>query len=173
MPLYEDPSKKRKAPEQDFGKCAQHLDSPSVAKCSRCDAPVCQTCRTRWHEEVVCPQCVDNSLADDEPSPLEAQMQTKQAWFSVILAVAGWMVLLMTLAPFSTFHQTPVKPILVFLTYFLFLVSFLPALFALGFAVAAMRLRGDFGKLALGGLICAGSQLGLAIGVIVINLWHN
>src|SRR6266403_6357616 len=55
MPLYEDPSKKKKDPEKDYGKCAQHPDAPTVAKCSRCDAPVCRSCRTRWHQEVVCP----------------------------------------------------------------------------------------------------------------------
>ena len=85
MPLYEDPTKKKKDPERDYGKCVQHPDAPTVAKCSRCDAPVCKACRTRWHQEVVCPQCVDLSLIEDEPSPQEAQLQTKQAWFAVDL----------------------------------------------------------------------------------------
>src|SRR5207244_404845 len=125
------------------------------------------------HEEIVCPQCVDNSIADDEPSPQEAQMQTKQAWFSVIFAVAGWTVLLLTLAPYSSFQQPPVTPTVKFLTYTLFLGSFLPAIFGLGYAVAAVRLRGDHLKLATCGLVSAGSQLGLAIAVIVLNLWHN
>jgi len=35
---------------------------------------------------------------------------------------------------------------------------------------SAIRLRGEFGKLAAGGLIVAASQLGLAIGLIVVNV---
>ena len=173
MPLYEDPTKRRNSPEKDFGPCLQHPETATVAKCSRCDQPVCQACRTRWHQEIVCPQCVDNSVADDEPSPQEAQMQTKQAWFSVIFAVSGWTVLLLTLAPYSSFQQLPVTSTIKILTYFLFLGSFVPAIFGLGYAVAAVRLRGDHIKLATCGLVSAGSQLGLAIGVIILNLWHN
>lgn len=173
MPFYEDPAKRRKSPDQDFGRCAQHPESASIAQCSRCGAPVCTACRTRWHEEIVCPQCVDNSLADDEPSPQEAQMQTKQAWVSVILAACGWMLLLMTIAPLSTFHQGTVQPTIRFVTYALFLGSLLPAVFGLGYGFAAVRLRGSHGPLATSGLVSAGVQLGLTIGILVLNLWHN
>lgn len=173
MPLYEDPSKRRKSPEKDFGACAQHPEAPAIAKCTRCDKPICHSCRTRWHEEPVCPNCVEQSIADDEPSPREAQMQTKQAWVALILAVAGWMILLMTLVPYSSFAKGEVQPTVRFLTYLLFFGSFVPAIFALGHAIASVRLRGDFGKLAACGLVAAGSQLGLAIGIIVLNVWHN
>jgi hypothetical protein len=173
MPFYEDPAKRKKAAEKDYGPCPQHPESATVAKCSRCEAPVCQACRTRWHEEVVCPQCVDNSLADDEPSPLEAQMQTKQAWISVILAVSAWMLLLMTIAPLSTFHQGTVQATIRFVTYLLYFGSLLPAIFALGYAFAAIRLRGSHGTLATCGLVSAGAQLGLSLGVIALGMWHN
>src|SRR5262245_41880391 len=173
MPLYEDPSKRRKHPDKDYGQCDTHPDAPAIAKCSRCDKAICQSCRTRWHEEPVCPNCVEESIADDEPSPREAQMQTQQAWKSLILAVVGWMALLMTLVPYSTFPRGQVQPVMVFSAYFLFFGSLVPALFGLGYAVAAVRLRGDFGKLAACGLVAASSQLGLAIGLIVLNVWHN
>lgn len=173
MPFYEDPSKRRKTPDKDYGPCTQHPESASVALCSRCNAPVCQSCRTRWHEEIVCPQCVDLSLADDEPSPLEAQMQGKQAWISMILAASGWLLLLMTFAPLSTFHQGTVAPTIRFVTYSLFLGSLMPAAFALGFAIAGVRLRGSHGVLATCALVTAGCQLGLTFGIIVLNLWHN
>jgi hypothetical protein len=173
MPLYEDPSKKKTEPEKDFGKCAQHPDAPTVAKCSRCDAPVCKSCRTRWHQEVVCPQCVDLSLLEDEPSPQEAQLQTKQAWFAVVLSVFGWAFLFLTVLPFSTYYQGTVRPLYIFSTYSLFLGSFVLAAFAIGLAVAALRLRGDHRVVALSGLIASGLHVGLAIGLIVLNLWHN
>src|SRR5439155_5356044 len=173
MPLYEDPGKRRKPPDKDYGRCEQHPETAAIAKCSRCDKPMCQTCRTRWHEEPVCPRCIDESIGDDEPSPREAQMQTRHAWVSVILAAAGWMILLMTLAPYSTFHLGQVRPTIIFMTYLLFLGSFVPAAFGLGHAVSAIRLRGSLGVLATCGLVGAGTQLGLAIGLIVINIWHN
>jgi hypothetical protein len=173
MPFYEDPAKRKKAAEKDYGACPQHPESGTVAKCSRCDSPMCAACRTRWHEENVCPQCVDNSLADDEPSPQEAQMQTKQAWFSVILAVCGWMLLLMTLAPLSTFHGGTVAPSIRFVTYLFYFGSILPTVFGLGFAFAAIRLRGSHASLATAGLVSAGSQLGLSLGIIALGMWHN
>ena len=173
MPLYEDPTKRRKDPDKDYGRCDQHLDTPAIGKCSRCDKPICQACRTRWHEEPACPRCVAESIEDDEPGPREAQLQMKHAWFSIILAAIGWMVLLVTLAPYSTFHQGQVGGFIKFLTYALILGSFIPAIFGLGCAASAIRLRGDFSKLAVGGFIVSGSQLGLMIGLIVINVWHN
>ena len=173
MPFYEDPAKRKKAAEKDYGPCPQHPQSGTVAKCSRCDAPVCQVCRTRWHEEIVCPQCVDNSLADDEPSPLEAQMQTKQAWFSVILAVFSWLLLLMTLAPLATFHTGTVQATIRFVTYLLYFGSMVPAVFGLGFAFAAIRLRGSHGALAAFGLVAAAAQLGLTLAIVALGIWHN
>jgi hypothetical protein len=173
MPLYEDPAKRRRNPEKDEGPCEQHPECAAIARCARCGKPVCPTCKTRWHEETVCPQCVDNSIADDEPSPLEAHTQSRQAWVSVILGLAAWMLLALTLGPLATFSQPGQAKILVFLTYLCFLGSFVPGVFGLGHAIAAIRMRGDHGRLAVVGLSGTGSQLGLAIGVIVLNLWHN
>jgi hypothetical protein len=173
MPFYEDPAKRKKAAEKDYGPCPQHPESATVAKCSRCDSPVCSTCRTRWHEEIVCPQCVDNSLADDEPSPMEAQMQSKQAWFSFFFTVFSWMLLLLTLAPLAVFHSGSVQPTIRFLTYLLFFGSLLPAAFGLGFAFAAIRLRGSHVVLATCGLVGSGSLLGLTLAIVAFGIWHN
>jgi len=173
MPIYEDPAKRKKGPERDHGHCEQHPEAGSIAKCSRCDKPVCQTCKTRWHDETVCPQCVDNSVADDEPSPQEAQLQTKQAWVGVMLAAGAWLLLILTLGPFAAFFgPQPARSTIIFLAYFCYLGSFVPAVFGLGHAIAAMRLRGDSEKLALGGLIASGTHLALALGFIVLGLWH-
>lgn len=176
MPLYEDPTKRRRTPERDCGPCVQHPDTPSITQCVRCGSPMCQVCRTRWHEEPVCPNCVDLSLGEDEASPLEAQMQSKQAWVGMVMALFGWMALVMTLGPLATFHQAQQDPVgkpILFMTWLFFLGSFVPAVFGLGNTLAALRLRGEHAKLALAGLVCAGTHLGLAIGIVVINLWHN
>jgi hypothetical protein len=49
----------------------------------------------------------------------------------------------------------------------------LPAVFGLGFGVAAVRLRGSHNVLATCGLVAAAAHLGLILSVIAINLWHN
>jgi hypothetical protein len=173
MPLYEDPTKRRRNPEKDLGRCEQHPDAVGIAKCGRCGKPICQTCRTRWHEEPVCPQCVNESIVDDEPSPREAQMQAKQAWISAMLMFGGWVLLLLTLVPYSTFHQGQVGVTLKAVTWFFFLGSLLPAIFGLGYGLSAVRLRGAFTKLAAIGFIGAGSQVGLILAIMIINIWHN
>ncbi len=172
MPLYEDPARRKKTPEKDYGKCEQHPDVPSVAKCARCEKPICYSCRTRWQDEPVCPRCIDLAILDDEPSPVESQLQSKQAWFSVFFAAFAWLMLLLTLIPYSTFSQSPGKTV-IFIAYVLFLGSFVPALFGLGFAMASMRLRGGNPMLATTALVVNGSQLSLAIALIVINISHN
>jgi hypothetical protein len=174
MPLYEDPAKRRKDPEKDFGKCLQHPDTATVAKCSRCDAPVCRSCRTRWHQEVVCPQCVDMSILEDEPSPQEAQLQSKQSWIALGLGIIGWLVAVLGIFPYSQFNsRVGENGYVAFFAYVLFLGSLLPSVFGLSVAIAALRLRGDHRVLALAALATSGAHIGGVIGLIVLNLWHN
>src|ERR1051325_529043 len=173
MPLYEDPGRRRRNPERDFGRCEQHPCTPSVTTCTRCTKPMCQVCRTRWHEEPVCPRCVDESIADDEPSPRESQQQTKHAWISAILMFASWAALVLTLVPFSTFHTGSVGPTMKSAVYFLFLGSLAPAAFGVGYGISAIRLRGEFAKVAVCGFVGAALEIGLVIGIVVLNFWHN
>jgi len=160
MPLYEDPAKRRKNAEKDHGPCAP---ASGISRGGAVQAGAARRCaryagRAGTRNRSVRAASI-NRLGDDEPSPLEAQMQSKQAWFSVVLALAGWMLLLLTLGPLATFHQTPVKPIMVTMAYFCFLGSFIPSMFGLGHGLAAIRLRGDHRKLAAAGFVCAGVQL--------------
>jgi hypothetical protein len=113
------------------------------------------------------------SLLEDEPSPQEAQLQMKYAWYAVGLAVCGWGFLLLTLMPYSTFHQGSARATIIFFAYALFLGSFLPAIVGLALAMGALRLRGDHRTVALCALVASGLHMGLAIGLIVLNLWHN
>src|SRR5581483_10863829 len=98
MPLFEGAAKRRR-PDKDLGPCAAHPASAAVANCAACGKAVCGACRTRWHDEILCPVCVDRSLALDEPSPQEGLRQHRQAWLSIGFALGGWAVLLLTLWP--------------------------------------------------------------------------
>jgi hypothetical protein len=172
MPLFEGSSKRRRA-DKELGSCGLHAESAAVAACSRCQQPMCTTCRTRWHEEIMCPACVERSRAADEPSPQEAQRQARQAWLSVGFALGGWGVLLLALAPLATFHEGPPGKHMVVLAALFFFCSFVPALLGLGQAASALRLRGRHLQVATYGLVLTGAQLGLMFGLFLLNLWQN
>jgi hypothetical protein len=172
MPMYERPAKRR-TPEKNLGPCAQHPESTAVAGCERCGKLVCVGCRTRWHDEPTCPECIERSLLSDEPTTQENQKQQRQAWMGVVLAATGWFILVLTLWPLSAIHEgTQAKPI-PYLTVAIFTLSFGPPLLALGQTAAALRLRGTHQKLAAWGLGLSGTQIGLAVGVLLLNVWHN
>jgi hypothetical protein len=136
---------------------------------------MCSTCRTRWHEEILCPGCVDHSLTLDEPGPQEGQRQHRQAWLSIGFALSGWMVLLLMLWPLANFHSGPPgsHDSMVYMAGLFFFSSFVPALLGLGQAASAVRLRGRHQKVAAYGLAFSGAQLGVMLGLFLINLWYN
>ena len=172
MPLFEGASKRRR-PDKDLGPCATHPDSAAIANCHRCNAAVCGVCRTRWHDEPCCPACVEQSVAADEPGPHEEKRQFRHAAVSLGAAAAGWLLVLLMLWPLSTFHDGAPPRVAVKVAGALFCLSFLPAIIGLGQGLAALRLRGESARLATWGLTGAGSQLGLLLGIILFNLWHN
>jgi hypothetical protein len=174
MPLFEGSGKRRRS-DKESGRCDRHATSPAVAVCARCQKQMCNTCRTRWHDELMCPLCVERSMAADEPGPQEGSRQFRQAWLSIGFALGGWSVLLLTLWPLANFHDgAPARhePMWTLALTFLFF-SAVPALMALGQAASALRLRGRHLRVATWGLACAGGQLGLMLGLLLLNMWHN
>jgi hypothetical protein len=174
MPLFER-GPKRNAPEKDLGPCARHPENRSVAKCVHCARLMCAACRTRWSDEAHCPECIEQALASGAPTPQETQRQLRLAWTGLVLAVVGWFAALAVFWPLASLHAagTTWQGFYLFLGTVIFAFSFAPALMALGHSVAALRLRGPMKTLATCGLVTAGVQLGVLIGVVVLNLWHN
>jgi hypothetical protein len=174
MPLFEGSSKRRRA-EKELGLCVTHGHNDAIALCAKCQQPMCSTCRTRWHEQLMCPGCVSQSMEIDEPGPVEGHRQFRQAWLSIGFALGAWGVLLLTIAPLSTFHdgaQAAHDKMVLLAGLFLF-SSLIPALFGLGQAASALRLRGQNLRVATVGLVLSGTQVGLMVGLFVLNLWHN
>jgi uncharacterized paraquat-inducible protein A len=173
LPLFERSSKRRPT-DKDLGLCARHPQSTAVAKCTRCGRLMCITCRTRWHEEATCPECIDRVASTGEPTPQETQRQERHAWTGLVLAVAGWFMALLVLWPLVSLRTgSGGAEWWVRLGTFFFFCSFVPALVALGQSAAALRLRGPQKVIATCGLVSSGTQIGLLVGVIVLNLWHN
>src|SRR5262245_19885286 len=98
MPLFE--KDRPRPPVVDLGPCAVHQDNSAVAKCQRCGKMICVLCRTRWDEEILCVACLDQALRHGDVNPRLVQAQNRQATASVVLAVLGWAVLLLSLWPF-------------------------------------------------------------------------
>ena len=171
LPLFE--KDRQRPPVVDLGPCAVHKDNSAVAKCRRCGKMMCAVCRTRWDQEIICSSCLDQSLARGQASPKLAQVQDRQASSSVLLAIMGWAVLLLTLWPASAlFRGNPNENVSTF-ALILFFGSFLFAVLALGQAAACIRVRGRRLALATCGLALAGLHLGLGLGILVLNIRHH
>ncbi|MCI0376248.1 MAG: hypothetical protein L0215_01445 [Gemmataceae bacterium] len=171
MPLYERDRPRR--PVVDLGACAVHPHNSAIAKCVRCGQMMCGACRTRWDEELLCATCMQKALEAGETNPRILHAQVRQAHWSLVLAVAGWSLLLLTLWPLTAlFAGAPSRDLGTFAVV-LFWSSLVPAVFALGFAVACIRTRGKRWQVAAWSLSLAGTHLGLAIGLTMLNVWNH
>ena len=171
LPLFE--KDRQRAPVVDLGPCAVHTDNVALAKCQRCGKMMCAFCRTRWEEEIVCAECIGQALRDGGVSPSQARTRKRQASFSVALALMGWSVLLLALWPFAALFRGSPDRGPATLTLMLFFGSFFFAVFALGQGIAAIRERSQRLAAATCGLTLAGLQLGICLGLMVINIWHH
>lgn len=170
MPLLERRDPSRHEPKAAGGNCATHGESPAVSRCGRCAQGLCSVCRTRWHDGVLCPSCAAKALEAGEPGLRESARRERLALWSFALALAGWTVLLVTIIPWLQLQTGHAGKGAVWI---LFFASLLPALIALGQGATAVRQRARRLSLATSGLILGGLQVGLMIGVLLINLWHN
>ncbi|MCS7045158.1 MAG: hypothetical protein NZO58_02255 [Gemmataceae bacterium] len=166
-PLFERPE--RRQPVSDAMFCAQHAATPAAAVCARCRKPVCVVCRTRWHGKLTCVDCAEQSLSRAEPNPRELKKQGGRAVWSLVLAVSAWTITLMcgirlcfgSLDQSMTFAAT------------MALLSSSLGLSALGQGCPVLLARGPRFRLAAAALVAAASQLGLLLGLVLINVWHN
>ncbi len=166
-PLFERPD--RQLAESGLGACAIHPGVDAVASCARCQKALCTACRTRWHGETLCTGCVELSLSRAEPNPRELRKQGGRAVWSFTLALIGWIIALCAVAMVALRGpQTTLTAPLVFS-----MLSVLPALIAVGQGCPVLLARGPRFRIAASGIIMAGTQLGLLLGVILINVWQN
>jgi hypothetical protein len=173
QPLFERTARRR--PSENLGPCGRHPESPAVGKCKSCDRLMCVACRTRWSEEPTCPECIDRSIQSPDATPQELLRHQRHAWTGLVLAVVGWTTALLVFWPLVSLHANAggFSSLWVHLGTFFFFSSLVPALIALGQCAAALRLRGPQRTIATCGLVGSGLQLGLMVGIVLLNLWHN
>ena len=65
-PLYEPALRFSRRAREGEASCAAHPGMESVSVCARCNQHLCETCRTRWRNVIICAACVDRALASGE-----------------------------------------------------------------------------------------------------------
>lgn len=171
QPLYERAEAARPPMTQGLQACALHPTRPAVGTCRHCRTPVCSICRTRLQEQLVCVACAERSLTHQDQTVSHAPAHRRLAVWSLACGLAGWLLLLLGLTPLVlTRNLSKEVAVLAVLT---LLLSAVPALLAAGQGAAALRVRGDRLRIATAGLVLAGSQLGLMLGVLLMTLWSS
>jgi hypothetical protein len=174
MPLYERPKIARRLNPVDSEKsCGVHPEIQAIGTCDRCGAPICLNCRTRWYDQALCLACVERALSLKEPPPANRVAQRRQAMVSFVLSVTGLGLFLLGSLLLIGVHQSRPNPPLSFLSTAMIVLSLLPALFAVGQGAALVRIRVERLRLATSALACAGAQLGILMGFLLLNIWHN
>ncbi len=151
-------------------RCPSHAAVAAVGSCRRCGTAICHLCRARWFDQALCVTCVEKALAANEPRPDQARARRRQALLSLSLAVCGWLVLLLGMLPVLLHGLRPGSASSY--TEVAILVSLVPALFAVGVGLSALRFRSERVRTATAGLVVAAAQLGILLGFFMLSLWH-
>lgn len=167
MPLFE--RTERPSAEIDLGLCANHPNVPAQGECGRCKKKICLVCRSRWHDETICPECIRVSLEKRELHPRDLQTDLVRSQRGFALAVLGWFIFLSAWA--ILLRQTGPPPIRWSVS--LTLVALIPALFALGIGVVQVMFRQGAPRLGLSTMMMSSVQVGLTLGLLVVNLLRN
>jgi hypothetical protein len=167
MPLFD--RGERAVKEAELGVCIQHTGAAALARCHQCRQAICGVCRTRWFGANLCPACFEAALASDEPNPKELNRLGARAAWSFALALTAWIIVACAVLVLLAMRANSGVTLGLVLAVF----SLLPAVFAVGQGCAVVLMRGPRSTLAATGMTLAAAHLGLFVGVLFLNLWHN
>jgi hypothetical protein len=173
-PLYEKPDARRPVEAAAGGAaCAVHARSAAVTQCQRCGGGVCAVCRSRWRQEVLCVACLEKVMAVKHVRPEEAVAHRRQAFLGLALGGAAWVVALLALLPLLGVRGGDSDQALAITAGVIALVSLLPALFGVGQAAAAVRVRGEWLRAATCGLCLSAGHVGVVLGLLLFAVWNR
>ncbi len=179
-PLYEPPGRFGRPVREGEGACSVHPDCESVGPCGRCGNFMCETCRTRWRDQILCAACVDRVMESKEAAPEQSRTHLRQAVMALgmgigawVLGVIGFVVLVLAVAasggrPTVT---TAVTAGLVLMA--MFLAGGTVSMFGMGQAVAVLRVRGNHMILATFGLVAGALYVGMFIGLFAMYIYSS
>jgi hypothetical protein len=157
----------------DKGLCAAHPHNAAVGACARCGNFLCNVCRTRWRERLVCAACVDRAFEAGEAAPPEARAHTRQAVLALVCGLVGWGVFVAGMVLVAVgMEDDPPNFAAVAAGGLVLLASPLAGVFGVGQGAAAVRARGDHLVLATLGLLLSGTLVGVVLGLCVASAFQ-
>jgi hypothetical protein len=174
--LYDRPEKVRPAPPggtdtNNF--CSVHPRNLAAGTCQRCGNFLCGVCRTKWNERSICLACLERALESHEAQPEDPRAHRRQAVLSVIFGLAAWLCAGLAGLPLLSLREGEVPESALLVAGMFALICFVPGLFGIGQAAAAIRARGERMILATCGLVLSGSSVGTLLGIFLLSVWRS
>jgi hypothetical protein len=177
-PLYEPPGRFGRPVREGEGACSVHPECESVGPCGRCGNFMCETCRTRWRDQILCAACVDRALESKEAAPEQSRTHFRQALMALgfgvgawALGVAGFIVAVVAVLAAGGQPTTATAAIAGLIIMVMFLAGGAVAMFGIGQAIAVLRVRGSHMTLATIGLTVGGLFIGMFIGLFALSIF--
>jgi hypothetical protein len=171
-PLYES-TRPPRAVHPGEAACVAHPANEAGGTCARCGNYLCEVCRTRWRDQLICTACIDRALESKEAAPDQKRGQRRQAILGVVLGGTAWVVagLGILLAAVGVVVPGRAGLLLRVIATLVLLAVALLALFGVGQAATALRTRGDHMILATIGLVVSGLYVGLLLGLFAVGIY--
>jgi hypothetical protein len=177
-PLYEPPGRFGRPVREGEGACSVHPECESVGPCGRCGNFMCETCRTRWRDQILCAACVDRALESKEAAPEQSRTHFRQALMALgfgvgawALGVVGFIVAVVAVLAAGGQPTTATAAIAGLIIMVMFLAGGAVAMFGIGQAIAVLRVRGSHMALATIGLTVGGLFIGMFIGLFALSIF--
>ena len=178
-PLYEPPGRVGRPAREGEGQCPVHPGVETVGTCRRCGNYLCEVCRTRWKEFILCAACVQRALDAKEAAPELERTPRRQAILSLSLGVGVWgltvigFIILGVVASAATAGGG--NEVALGVMGLLFVLCLAPAalmaVFGIGSGASAIRPRGPHMLLATGGLLLSCLYLGGLVGLFTFAIY--
>jgi hypothetical protein len=177
-PLYEPPGRFGRPVREGEGACSVHPECESVGPCGRCGNFMCETCRTRWRDQILCAACVDRVLESKEAAPEHSRTHLRQAIMALgmgigawVLAAVGFVAIVIAAAAGGgrpTMASAAIAGLIMIVT---FLAGGAVSMFGMGQAAAVLRVRGNHMILATIGLVVGALYIGTFIGLFAFFIY--
>jgi hypothetical protein len=172
-PLYEPALRFSRRSREGEASCAAHAGIESVSVCARCNRHLCETCRTRWRNVIICAACADRALGSGEAIAARTGDGARQAQASLLMSGGAWLAAAVALLGLWLFSGgSDLGVVFTFLSLVLLTAAVPLAAVGVGQAIAALR-GGPRRWLAGAGLALGGLYIGLLMGLGTIALWQN
>lgn len=178
-PLYIPPDRVPREVRPDEAACSVHPGSVATGTCGRCGNFVCETCRTRWNDAVVCTACLERALRAGGADSARKAGHSRRATLGLSGGLAAWLltggvflVAYLVFNSMATPKDNQLATVLVGLCIlFLFPAAVIIALVGLGQSAAALRTRGDSMIVATLGFLLCGLHVGAVVGIFLFEVW--